>query len=67
MTPLLVCYRLDSSMSYDEELVWSYVQRHGGCISLRGDCRDFWIDPLYSSWLVIAWPRLRRLPDRDYV
>jgi len=67
MTPLLVCYRLDSSMHYDAESVWALVQRHGGAVSIRGDCRDFLIDPKYSALLILAWPLLRRLPNRDYL
>jgi hypothetical protein len=67
MTPCLICYRLDSSMPYDSELIWAWVQRHEGLVSVRGDCVDFWIDPQYSSLLVLAWPLLRRRPDWDYV
>jgi hypothetical protein len=54
-------------MSYDSELIWAWVQRHEGLVSVRGDCVDFWIDPQYSSLLVLAWPLLRRRPDWDYV
>jgi len=54
-------------MHYDAESVWALVQRHGGAVSIRGDCRDFLIDPKYSALLILAWPLLRRLPNRDYL
>lgn len=67
MTPVLMCYRLDATVSYDEESVWAFVQRHGGMLSIRGDCIDFWIPRDYSSLLVLAWPRLRRQSGLDYL
>jgi hypothetical protein len=65
--PSLLCYRLDSSMSYDEEAIWSFVQRHGGLLSIRGDCIDFWIPMRYQSMFVCAWSGLRRMRDLDYI
>ncbi len=67
MEPLLCCYRLDALIAYDEESVWSLVQRHGGSLSIRGDCIDFWIPQQYQSLLVLAFPRLRRQWQLDYV
>lgn len=63
----LVCYRLDYRANYDEELVWALVQRHGGHISIRGDCVDFWIHPRWEALLVIAFPDLQRRADLDYI
>ncbi len=67
LEPKLVCYRLQSFINYDEEAVWAMVQRHGGSLSIRGDCVDFWIPIDYSSLLVIAYPKLIRQPSLDYV
>ena len=67
LTPSLVCYRLDSSMSYDEEVIWAFVQRHGGQLSIRGDCIDFWIPVEYQSVFVLAWSELRRKSEFDYI
>ena len=65
--PLLCCYRLDALMPYDEEQIWSLVQRHGGSLSIRGDCIDFWIPQQYQSLLALAFPGLRRQFCLDYV
>jgi hypothetical protein len=65
--PSLLCYRLDSSMPYDEEAIWSFVQRHRGQLSIRGDCIDFWIPVEYQSMFVCAWSGLRRMRSLDYV
>jgi len=67
MEPLLCCYRLDAWVAYDEDAVWSLVQRHQGYLSIQGDCIDFWIPAQYQSLLVVCFPRLRRQPQLDYV
>ena len=67
MTAILKCYRLSYRSSYDEEMVWALVQRHGGHISIRGDCIDFWIAPSWEIVLNMAFPDLERRPDLDYV
>jgi hypothetical protein len=67
LTPSLVCYRLDSSMDYDEEKIWAFVQRHQGLLSIRGDCIDFWIPVKYQSMFVCAWSQLRRKSEFDYI
>lgn len=64
---LISCYRLDYRSSYDEELVWSLVQRHGGLISVRGDCIDFWIESQWELVLNLAFPDLIRLQDLDII
>jgi hypothetical protein len=63
----LKCYRLSYRSDYDEELVWALVQRHGGHISIRQDCIDFWIHRDFEALLLLAFPDLERRPDLDYV
>lgn len=63
----LKCYRLDYRSSYDEEMVWALVQRHGGMISIRVDSILFWIDPSWEVVLVMAFPDLERRVDLDYI
>ena len=63
----LFCYRLNYRASYDEELVWALVQRHGGSISIRNDCIDFWIAPEWEIVLNIAFPDLERRRELDYI
>ena len=63
----LRCYRLNYRASYDEEMVWSLVQRHGGHISIRADSIDFWIAPAWEIVLNIAFPDLERRPELDYI
>lgn len=67
MKATLLCYRLDSSMPYDEEAIWAFVGRHGGHLSIRGDCIDFWIPVEYESLLLCSWGSLRRMSALDYV
>ena len=62
----LHCYRLNYRAAYDEEMVWALVQRHGGHISIRNDCIDFWIAPQWEIVVNIAFPDLERRPDLDY-
>lgn len=66
-TPSLVCYRLDARMCLDEELVWAFVQRHQGHLSIKGDCIDFWIPVAYQTLFVCAWSQLRRKPELDMI
>jgi hypothetical protein len=63
----LHCYRLDYRASYDEELVWALVQRHGGHLSIGIDRIDFWIDPQWDIVLNMAFPDLVRRPELDYI
>ena len=67
MKPLLLCYRLTARSGLDEEIVWAYVQRSGGSLSIRGDCIDFWVRPEAELFLVCAWPELVRMPSLDYI
>ena len=63
----MCCYRLDYRSSYDEELVWALVQRHGGRIEIRQDCIDFWIDPAWEIVLNMCFPDLQRRPELDLI
>ena len=67
MPSSLCCYRLAYRAEYDEELVWSLVQRYGGHISIRQDCIDFWIAREFEIILIMAFPDLERRPDLDYL
>jgi hypothetical protein len=54
-------------MLLDEEAVWAFVQRHGGHLSIKGDCIDFWIPVEYQTLFVLAWSELRRKSEFDYI
>jgi len=64
---VLRCYRLGYGCDYDEEIVWAYVQRSGGHLSIRGDCIDFWVPVAAELFLVLTWPDLERRSDLDYL
>ena len=64
---LIKCYRLDYRSSYDEEMVWCLVQRHGGYISIRQTCIDFWLHESWEVVLNLAFPDLIRMEDLDYI
>ena len=64
---VLKCYRLGYRAAYDEEMVWALVQRHGGHISIRQDCIDFWIAAEWEIVLVMTFPDLERRPELDYL
>ena len=63
----LCCYRLDYRSGYDEEMVWSLVQKYGGSISIRVDHILFWLAPEWAVVLVLAFPDLERCPELDYL
>lgn len=63
----LFCYRLNYRAMYDEEMVWSLVQRHGGSIAINSAYIDFWIAPEWEIVLVLAFPDLVRMPALDYI
>ena len=65
--PKLICYRLTYRSSYDEEVIWAFVQRSGGHISIRQDSIDYWIPIRYETLLVCAWPDLERHPELDLI
>jgi hypothetical protein len=58
---------LDYRSGYDEEMVWALIQRHGGILSIRQDCIDFWIAPEWEVVLNMAFPDLVRRADLDYL
>jgi hypothetical protein len=64
-TAKFLCYRLTYRSQYDEEVIWAFVQRSGGHISIRQDCIDYWITPRYQSLLLCAWPELEPQPQLD--
>ena len=40
----IVCYRYQAwTHDYDCESVWAFVQRHGGYMSIRNDCIDYFL------------------------
>jgi hypothetical protein len=59
------CYRLNYRADYDEEMVWKLVQQHGGKIAIEADHIDFWIDPGCEEILVLAFPDLQRVAEKD--
>ncbi len=68
MTRLLLCYRYHAwDTDYDEELIWSDVQRWGGHLSIRQDCIDFWVPERYSVFFALKYPDLVRQSSLDYV
>ena len=66
VTTTLRCYRLNYRASYDEELVWALVQRHGGYIAIFPGYVDFWISPEWEIVLNMTFPDLERVRERDY-
>ena len=67
MKPILLCYRLHPRMDYDEEIIWAYVQRSGGSLSIKSYCIDFWIPAHAEVLLLCAWPDLERVARLDYI
>lgn len=64
--PDIFCYQLSYWHDHDPELVWHLVQLHGGSLSyLNGGCYDFYIDRQYAIILIMAFPELRRQPQKD--
>ena len=63
--PILRCYRLTYRSEYDEEVIWAFVQRSGGHLSIRQDCIDYWIPVRYQTLLLCAWPELEPQPQLD--
>ena len=67
LTRQYCCYRLNYHCLYDEESVWELVQRHGGFLSIRQDCIDFFMEPQHSLLLILAFPLLQRRSELDWV
>jgi hypothetical protein len=63
-----VCYRyLAWTHDYDCEAVWSFVQRHGGHISIRNDCIDYFVPVEYQVLFALAYPELTRQYNLDLI
>lgn len=66
LPPDLHCYSLDSNQDYDPEIVWEFVQRHQGYISIQpGGSYRFWIHRDYRSLFVLAFPGLATQHQQD--
>jgi len=64
----IVCYRYQAwTHDYDCEAVWSFVQRHGGHISIRNDCIDYFVPVQYQVLFALAYPELSRQYNLDLV
>lgn len=64
----LYCYRYYAwQHDFDEEEIWSDVQRWGGHLSIRGDCIDYFIPAEYISFFLLKYPELTRQQQLDYV
>lgn len=64
----LLCYRYYAwDSEFDEEAIWSDVERWGGSLSIRGDCIDFWVPVKYASFFVLKYPDLSRQSQLDYL
>jgi hypothetical protein len=64
---ILVCYRVWYWAELDYELVWEFVQRHGGYLRIGADHCDYWLLKEYAALLVLAFDSLVRQPNLDYV
>ena len=63
-----VCYRYQAwAHDYDSEAVWQFVQRHGGHISIRNDCIDYFVPVEYQVLFALAWPELSRQYNLDLI
>lgn len=63
-----VCYRYQAwAHDYDSEAVWSFVQRHGGHISIRNDCIDYFVPVEYQVLFALAYPELSRQYNLDLI
>jgi len=61
-----VCYRYQAwTHEYDCECVWAFVQRHGGHITVRNDCIDYFVPVQYQVLFALAWPELTRQSNLD--
>ena len=62
----ILCYRYQAwTHDYDCELVWAFVQRHGGHITVRNDCIDYFVPVKYQVLFALAWPELTRQSNLD--
>ena len=62
----VVCYRYQAwAHHYDCDAVWQFVQRHGGSMSIRADCIDYFVPVRYQVLFALAWPELTRQSNLD--
>ncbi len=63
----LLCYKLQSRLEATEELLWSYVQRVHGYMSIRDDHILFWVPEGCESLFLLLGGDLARCAGLDYV
>jgi hypothetical protein len=64
----ILCYRYQAwTHDYDCEAVWQFVQRHGGHMSIRRDCIDYFVPVEYQVLFVLAYPELTRQYNLDLI
>lgn len=67
---LHLCYRYHAweDYDYDPEVIWAFVQRHQGHISVQAaGTLDFYLEPRYHLLFTIAFPLLRRVEANDWL
>lgn len=65
---LLKCYRYSYKSNCDPELVWEFVERQGGFMTIRGDCIDFFVSSTWEALFLLAFGHeLERRAIFDYV
>ena len=64
----VVCYRYQAwTTDLDCESVWAFVQRHGGYLSIRNDCIDYFLPVQYQVLFALAFPELTRQYNLDLI
>jgi len=64
----IVCYRYQAwTTDLDCESVWAFVQRHGGYLSIRNDCIDYFLPVEYQVLFALAFPELTRQYNLDLI
>jgi hypothetical protein len=67
MLKLHVCYRWTSTMSADPDTIALYVKRTGGHFEPDADTVLYWVPAGAATMLMLAWPELQRMRDRDLI
>ena len=64
----ILCYRYQAwRHDLDSESVWAFVQRHGGHMSIRRDCIDYFLPVAYQVLFELAYPELTRQYNLDLI
>jgi hypothetical protein len=64
----ILCYRYQAwTHDYDSESVWAFVHRHGGHMSIRCDCIDYFVPIQYRVLFELAFPDLTRQRNLDLI